>query len=234
MGKLPEYPQHIRERAVKLVLEEDYSYAQAAEQLKEEFKDTEGIEKISKSTVYRWVRKHKKKEEKEKQPEPVEEKPEEKLEEKPQEPEEKPEEPPKESVEDISKELKELPKTTPEKVVQELNASITPVPEGPLMKGEEEIEEEEEEEKSKKLADRLMENRSKLLWSITLTLVVTAIAILIYRWWTRRKQKEVVYYQTPQKVEQPKKEPSEKYRQITSPDEFEESDEGYADVEVLP
>ena len=234
MGKLPEYPQNIRERAIKLVLEEDCSYAQAAEQLKEEFKDTEGIEKISKSTVYRWVRQHKKKMEKEKPPKPVQEKPEEKSEEEPQKPEEKPEEPPKESVEDISKELKDLPKTTPEKVVQELNASITPVPEGPLMKGEEDIEEEEEEEKPKKLADKLMENRSKLLWSITLTLVVTAIAILIYRWWIKRKQKETEPYQPPQKIEQPKEESPEKYKQVTSTDEFEEPDEGYADAEVLP
>ena len=234
MGKLPEYPQQIRERAVALVLEENYSYSQATEQLKEEFKDTEGIEKISKSTVYRWVRQHKKKTEKEKPPEPAQEKPEEKPEEEPQKPEEKPEEPPKESVEDISKELKDLPKTTPEKVVKELNESITPVPEGPLMKGKEEVEEEEEEDKPKKFADRLMENRSKLLWSITLTLVVTAVAILIYRWWTKRKQKETEPYRPPQKIEQPKQEPPEKYKQVTSVNEFEESDEGFVDAEVLP
>ena len=234
MGRLPEYPPQIRERAIELVTKEDYSYSQAAEQLKEEFKDTDGIETISKSTVYRWVKQYRKHEEKtkkeeetkeEKAPEPEPEKPKE----------EPPQTPSKEAVEELATELKELPKTTPQQVVKELNESITPVPEGPLMKEAEFPKEEEtSEDKAKGIADKLLANRSKLLWSLSLTLAVTVVALLIYRWWSRKKSNEVSYHYQPS--QQPQVSPEKQnYKQLTSLDQFDETpDDGYVDAEVLP
>lgn len=243
MTRFPEYPKEVRERAIELYeSNEELSYSQIAEKLKEEFKDVQGIESISKSTVYRWIKQYKKKKAKEEaKQKPPEEPP---VEPEAEQPEEEPK-PPKDSLEEIANEARELPKITPQQIVEELNESITPVEDGPLMKKAEQVEvegEEQPEEKPKKLADILMENRNKILWSLTLTIVTGVIIYLIYRWWTKKHRIEQNYYpqqmvqqavqQAPQKPV-PQENPND-YKQVVSPSQFEEPDDGFAGAEVLP
>jgi len=221
MGRLPEYSETLRNRAVELVLNEGFSYSRAIEKLKEEFPNEPNIEKLSKSTIYRWVQQAKKEQKKE---------------------EEKPKKEPSEpvqnianSIEDVKQELKKIPRITPEEVVKELNESITPVPDGPLMKEEEQKEEKQEtkEEKAKSIADKLFENRTKLLWSVSLTLAVSVIAYLIYRKLTGKKKEEpkvverVIYLPTGDSQ-------ANKFAPGPSPNEFSEPDHGFAPAEVLP
>ena len=220
MGRLPEYSVALRNRAVELVLNEGLSYSRAISKLQEEFPDEPNIEKLSKSTIYRWVQQTKKEQKKE----------EEKLE-------EKPPETAKEvlnSIEKVQQELKMIPRVTPDEVVNELNESITPVPEGPLMKEEEKRKEEKnKEEKAKSIADKLFENRAKLLWSVSLTLAVSIIVYLIYRKLTGKKKEEpkvverVIYVPTGDSQ-------ANKFVPGPSSNEYNEPDYGYASAEVLP
>lgn len=243
MTRFPEYPKEVRERAIELYeSNEELSYSQIAEKLKEEFKDVQGIESISKSTVYRWIKQYKKKKAKEEAKQKSPEEP--PVEPEPEQPKEEPK-PPKDSLEEIANEARELPKITPQQIVEELNESITPVEDGPLMKKAEQVEvegEEQPEEKPKKLADILMENRNKILWSLTLTIITGVIIYLIYRWWTKKHRIEQYYYpqqmvqqavqQAPQKPV-PQENPND-YKQVVSPSQFEEPDDGFAGAEVLP
>lgn len=233
MGNLPTYPAEVRQRAIELIEEKNpdgskkYSYSQVIEKLREEFPDV----KLSKSTLTRWYRQHQKQKAKEQLPE------EPKKEEPKKEPKEEPV--PKESVEEVDRRLKQLPQIHPDQVVEELNESITPVPEGPLMKEAEpeEPKEEDKVEKAHSFAEKLMANRSKILWSITLTLIIGALVYLIYRWATKRAAKQV--YQVPQlevpQKPQPKPDSTKGYAQIVSPDQFEEpGNDEFASAEVLP
>lgn len=235
MGNLPTYPAEVRQRAIELIEEKNpdgskkYSYSQVIEKLREEFSDV----KLSKSTLTRWYRQHQKQKAKEQLPE------EPKKEEPKKEPKEEPV--PKESVEEVDRRLKQLPQIHPDQVVEELNESITPVPEGPLMK-EAEPEEPKEEEKDTihSIADKLVEHRSKILWSITLSLIVGAIIYFIYRRFIKKTATEmyippeVQNPQQPQKPQPPRENPNE-YKKITSPNQYDQpGNDEFISSEVLP
>lgn len=239
MGNLPSYPAEVRQKAIELIEEKNpdgsrkYSYSQVIQKLKEEYPDI----KLSKSTLTRWYRQHQKKIAKEKPPEPESKKePEEKPKEKP-----KPEpEPPKGSVEEVDSSIKKLPQITPDNVVKELNESITEVPEGPLMQEEVETEEEEEKDTIHSIVDKLVEHRSKILWGITLSLIVGAIIYFIYRRFIKKTATEmyippeVQNPQQPQKPQPPRENPNE-YKKITSPNQYDQpGNDEFISSEVLP
>lgn len=238
MGNLPSYSSEIRQKAVELIEEKNpdgsrkYSYSQIIQKLKEEYPDI----KLSKSTLTRWYRQYQKKTAKEKPLEPKEE-PEEKLNEEP-----KPEpKPPKDSIEEVNSNIEKLPQITPDGIVKELNESITEVPEGPLMQEEVDTEEKEEEKDTvHKIADKLVEHRSKILWSITLSFIVGVIIYFIYKRFIKKTTTEMyvppeVRGQPQPHESQPYEEEMQKYKRITSPNQYDQpgSDE-FISSEVLP
>lgn len=189
---LEPYPPEVRERAVQLVLEEGKSYAEAGEIAAKEH----GLARVSKSTVYNWVKAYKKKHKKEEEPEP-ESKPEPESENEVEVP--KPEEPKDKAVEKQIEEVKkdlniDVKPITPQEIVEQVQGSISTVEDGILIKEPSAPVEETAEEK-KGILDRIREPLAASNHIFIYAAVLIGISLLItiiYKLWSRRKEKEEI------------------------------------------
>lgn len=235
MPKLPEYPPEIRKRAIELIEEthEDgrrkYSYSQVIAKLREEYPDNERVQSLSKSTLTRWYREHRKHKKQEmevtKNEEPKEEPKEEATHE--------PEEAPKEAPEKPPEELKNLSKVSADFVVKDLQKGITEVPDGPLVKEEPKQTEEPETEEPKGIRAKMSDGKVKIIVAVGIVLIIAAAGYLIYRKFKRKEAFPTQETREPQPRTKPEQK-REDYKRVTKADEYEEDDYGFADMGVLP
>ena len=224
MVNIQQYPPEVRERALQLV-DEGNSYSRVVQKLKEEFGEKyPEVEKISKSTIYRWMSQHKKQEKTKKEQEEKKEEPEvaEPLAEEAKAP----------ASDKLPAQLENLPKIHPDQVVSDLNKEVTEVPPGQLtqsaegadknVKDGQEAGKESTIDKIKKL-DFL---KSKLFWSITATLIIGAIILWLIKRHTSRPEQEA---EEEEQEEKPVQKKSEDYLEV-KPDE--EKDEAISALDL--
>ena len=236
MPKLPEYPPEIRKRAIELIEEthEDgrrkYSYSQVIAKLREEFPDNERVQTLSKSTLTRWYREHRK------QQKQAEETPkEEPKEETAPEPKEKPTAdtdniPAK--PEELPAEFRKMEYVSTDFVVNDIQKAITEVPDGALVKEDKQTTQPKTEEAVEQ-KESGFGNRTKIIIAVAGVIITGVVIYMVYRWWKRRKEFPT-QEQHSEPREEPRPAPDEQYKKVTHPGEFEESDYGFAGMEVLP
>lgn len=218
MVNIQQYPSEVRERALQLV-EEGNSYSRVVQKLKEEFAEKyPEVEKISKSTIYRWVAQHRKQEKAENEV----------AEEKKEEPREAPQRVEKAAAvsENLPSQLGQLPRIHPDQVVADLNREVTEVPPGPLIQKAEKAQEagqskeEPEKEGIMEKIKKLEFLRSKVFWSVTLTLVIGAVILWLIKRHTSRREEEVEE-EEPEERPTPKKKKDE-YLEVRADEEDED------------